>query len=89
MSSNNAIKVLSRFVTFLKYRLYNIHYNQDYCGKLVTRNGKTIRCYGDVTSGSCYNCDYTGYSCKNGCGNNVQLGQTFCSNYCNGVYYNF
>jgi hypothetical protein len=90
MSSNdNANKVLGRFVTFLKYRLYDIHYNSEYCGKLVTHYGKTKRCYGDVTTGSCYNCDYTGYSCKNGCGNNVQLGQEFCSGYCRGVHYNF
>ena len=90
MSSNdNANNVLARFVKYLKNRLDDIHYNSEYCGKLVTRYGKTKRCYGDITTGSCYNCDATGYSCRNGCGNHVQKGQEFCSGYCKGMYYNY
>jgi hypothetical protein len=89
MSSDNNVKILSRFIKFLKYRLDYIHNNNEYCGKLVIQYGKTKRCYGDISSGSCYNCDYTGYSCRNGCGNNVQLGEPFCSKACSCSYSNF
>jgi len=91
-----SIVALKGFVKHLKTRLASMETNAcygDWCGKLVKVNifgkVKTKRCYGDTSSGRCYNCDYTGFDCRGGCGNDVTKAGDFCSTTCRGMYYNF
>jgi len=90
------ILTLKKFVAYLKTRLEKIEmrsYQEQWCGKLLTGlcygKRKTWRCYGDTSNGRCYNCEYTGFDCAGGCGNDVIKPGTFCSSSCKGMYYNF
>ena len=88
--------VLKRFVVLAKARSHKIYedaYAGQWCGNLITaiKDGKrqTWRCTGDTSYGDCYNCSYTGYSCRQ-CGDNVAKGREFCPGVtCSGMYFNF
>jgi hypothetical protein len=91
-----SIVALKGFVKHLKNRLASIEeqaWSGGWCGKLVKVNNygkvKNKRCYGDTTSGHCCNCEYTGFDCRGGCGNDVTKAGDFCSTTCRGIYYNF
>jgi hypothetical protein len=90
------VVALRRFVKHLKNRLAsmeNMANKGGWCGKLVKVNVygkvKTMRCYGDTTSGRCFNCDNTGIDCAGDCGNDVTKAGDFCSSACKGMYYKF
>lgn len=93
---NKHNEVLKRFIKYLHQRLILIRQDIEdgyICGKLVSCsknfNGRTIikRCFGGISKYGCYNCDPTGFSCKE-CGNDVgSESEKFCGGYCEWVYY--
>ena len=85
---------LKRFVGKLKKRLDKIHSRKDYCcDKLIQKKKFTYygpegiyRCGGCIGKFGCYNCDPTGFECKE-CGEDVSSEKEFCSGYCRYKYF--
>jgi hypothetical protein len=91
MSQVTHLKAFSKKVKTRYARLANPYVCNNLRTKVTTgSNGSTstttYRCPADASSGSCYVCDYTGYSCQH-CGDNVAKGKPFCSSSCSGQYY--
>jgi len=87
-------KILNKFFRYLKNRLACIKQdiNDGYiCGKLVphSTHDRIIiqRCYGVMSKYGCYNCNATGFLCKE-CGTQVgSAEEDFCGGYCSWAYY--
>ena len=90
-------EVLKRFIKYLHQRLILIKdaiKQKVICGKMVLRPkyvdyGRTIikRCFSSISKYGCYQCDPTGFSCKE-CGLDVgSESEKFCGGYCEWVYY--
>lgn len=92
----NSLSVFNKMaiINFIKNikKTYELRDSGIICGKYVLRKyskTKKIICGGEVDTYGCYNCNNTGITCQNGCGNTIGKNNSFCSSSCNGAYYNY